>query len=153
MKEDESNQAKWIAIILGTLILLGVIVFGGIHQQWVYLLVTSIAFFLILIGIFWHYRRKISGVIIVILLLFLTFFITGFIASALHLSSYPFNLGVVTLIFLMAYAFWVNPQNISTEWWKFPIFAGLLVIFYSTGLLPSLNSTADALLKFAGNTI
>lgn len=153
MRNDTPSQreAFWtqaILILIGLGILVAVAFSGGVQSETVYLFVVGVAFFFIVVGILWHYKKQIGGLILIIMLLFLILFVVGAIAWALHLTAYAFDIGVVTILFIMTYAFWLDAEKIKSEWWKFVIFAILIYIFYSSGVLPSLNDTADNVLLF-----
>lgn len=138
---QSESKTRILLALIGFAIIFLVIVFGGLKSDILYYFLLSISFFMILLAILWHYKQRITGIIITILFLLLIFFVMGFI--------FGFRLGIVTMIFIMAYAFWIDAEKLKNEWWKFTIFIILIYVFYISGILPSLNTSADILFGFA----
>lgn len=148
---QDGSKSGWTArillIVIGVGIIAAVVLSGGAQSETFYLLVTGLAFFLILLAILWQYRSDITGMLITILLLLVLFFITAFICGSMGIGS-NWRLGIITIMFIITYAWWIDFQKIKLNWWKFGIFIFLLVLFYATGLLPSLNDIADKAFGF-----
>jgi hypothetical protein len=129
------------------MILLFLVFSGGVQNDFLYLLIVGFAFFLILIGILWHYKQQIGGTILVILLLFIIFYIVAFMCMALGIGT-SWRLGAVTMLFIIAYAFWITPTTIKSEFWKFIVFIIIMLVAYTSGFLPAANDWADKLMGF-----
>lgn len=148
VSKESAGWTRWVLILIGLGILALVAFSGGIKSDTLYILVVGFAFFFILLGILWHYKQQIGGTIIIILILFILIVIMGFVNDQAHLTAYAFRIGSVTILFTIAYAFWISPLALKSEIWKFIVFMVLICLFYASGFLTTANDWADKILGF-----